>query len=216
MQSGDGFARIAVAPHADFVQSVTFCVIADGEGEWQSIFDDYGIAADVSLAADAAELVDAGISADVGAVFDDDMTGKRGRVRHDYVIADETIMRHVCLGHEEAVIADLRYIPATRSAAMNRDEFANPRATADLSFGFLAGKLQILWRQPDRHKRVNMAFVADTRAAIDHAMRVDDHAVAEHHFVANDCVRTDATLVAELCARADYGRWMDVSETIFD
>ena len=216
MQSGDGFARIAVAPHADFVQSVTFCVIADGEGEWQGIFDNYGIAANVSFAADAAELVDAGIGADVGAVCDHHMARKRSRVRHDYMIADEAIVRHVYLGHQKAVIPDFCDTAATRSAAMNCDEFADARAIAYLSLGFFAGELQVLRRQANRNKRVNMRVVGDTRTAVDHAMRVNDHAIPERHLVADYYVRTDPAVVTELCARADYGRWVDVRGTIFD
>jgi hypothetical protein len=61
-----------------------------------------------------------------------------------------------------------------------------------------------------------MRVVGDTRTAVDHAMRVDDHATPERHLVADYCVRTDPAVVTELCARADYGRWVDVRGTIFD
>ena len=97
--------RIVAALHADGVETVTVRVVADGEREGERVFDDDRIAADVCLAPDAAELVDAGVGADVRAVFDLDVPGERGGVRHDYPAADEAVVRDVRLRHDEAVVA---------------------------------------------------------------------------------------------------------------
>ena len=60
----------------------------------------------VGLAADTTELMYAGIGADVGAVCDEHVAGQGGGVGHDYVVANQTVMRHMRLGHEETIVAD--------------------------------------------------------------------------------------------------------------
>jgi len=40
VQSGDSLARVAATAHADLVQTITLCVIANRERERQRIFDD--------------------------------------------------------------------------------------------------------------------------------------------------------------------------------
>ena len=81
-------------------------MVADGERKRQGVLDDDRVAADVCLSAHAAELVDAGVSADVRAVFDLDVAGERGGVRHDYTVAYPTVVRDVGLRHDETVVAD--------------------------------------------------------------------------------------------------------------
>ena len=48
-----------------------------------------------------------------------------------------------------------------------------------------------------------MRVVADTRAPVNHAMRVDAHPVTQRDFIADDDVRTDEALAPDLGARAD-------------
>src|SRR5689334_13447847 len=55
--------RVAAALHADGVEAVALRVVADGEREGERVLDDDRVAADVRLAADAAELVDSGVGA---------------------------------------------------------------------------------------------------------------------------------------------------------
>ena len=60
MQRRDRFARVAAPPHANFIQAIALRVITYREGERQRVFNHDRVTADVSFAADAAELVDAG------------------------------------------------------------------------------------------------------------------------------------------------------------
>ena len=76
----------------------------------------------------------------------------------------------------------------------------NPRPAADFRNGLLAGEFQILWRQSDRNKWEDMTFVADPCAAINNAMPVDANAISEHYFIADDGVRTNRTITAQLGA----------------
>src|SRR5689334_10710783 len=75
MQRCKCLTRITTTPHAHFIQAVAARVIADREGKGQGVFHHDRVAADVSLAADAAELVHTGVSADVCFVLNDDMSG---------------------------------------------------------------------------------------------------------------------------------------------
>src|SRR4051812_23772909 len=99
----DRRARVAAPLHARDVQAVAASVIADRERERQSIFDDDGIASDISLAADAEELVNAEISADIRALLDNDMTRQRRAVCHDDMIAKDTVMCDMRLRHNQAI-----------------------------------------------------------------------------------------------------------------
>src|SRR6267378_2754479 len=158
-------------------------MIAHGERERQGVFYHYRITADVSLAADATELMHARIGADVRSVGDDDMAGEGRSIRHDYLIAKQAIMRDVRLRHDEAVIAGFGDPTTARGATMNRHELADPIAPANFSFRRLAGKLQILRRQTNRDKRENLRFVANPGAAVDDTMAVDLHSFAQYHVI---------------------------------
>src|SRR5882724_4133521 len=170
MQCRDRFARVAAPAHADFIYAVTPGVIADRQSKWQRVFNNHGISADISLAADAAELMHAGISPDVCAVFDAHMAGQGRRVSHNDVVANQTIMGDVRLGHQEAVIANFGDPAAAGGAAMNRHKLTDARAAANLSLSFLTREFQILRRQSNRYKRIQMRFITNTRAAVDHTM----------------------------------------------
>ena len=146
MQRGDRFARVTAAAHADLVEPIALCVITDSQGERQSVFDHYRIAADIGLASDTAELVYAGISADIRAIIDDHVAGQGRGVGHDYVIAEQAIMGDVRLGHQETIVASFRYSAAAGGAAMNSHEFADAIPPPDFSFSRLACELQILGR----------------------------------------------------------------------
>src|SRR5262252_7123672 len=122
-------------------------MIADGQAKRQSVLYDHGISADIGLATDATELMYAGIGADVSAVRDRYVTCQGGRIRHDHVIANQAIVRDVCLGHEKAVLPNPGDPAAARSAAMHGNEFADARAASDLGLGLLARELQIPRRQ---------------------------------------------------------------------
>ncbi len=64
------------------------------------------VAADVGVAADAAELVHRGEGADRGVVADLDVAGERGVVGEDRAVADLAVVRDVGVDHEQAVAAD--------------------------------------------------------------------------------------------------------------
>jgi hypothetical protein len=54
-------------------------------------------------------------------------------------------------------------------------------------------------------------IIANLRPAVDYAVRIDNHALTQNYLVTNDGVWANTTAVADLRARADYRRWMDLS-----
>jgi hypothetical protein len=151
------------------------------------------------------------VRADIRAVINGNMPGERSRVCHNDLIADETIVRDVSLGHQEAIITDLRQSPATSSATMDRYELTNTRAAAYYGFCCFSGELQILRRQTDRNKRIYVGLVADAGPAFNYTVRLNDHAIAEYDVGADYGVRTDPAAFADLRARADDRRGMDLN-----
>jgi hypothetical protein len=72
-----------------------------------------------------------GVSADISSVAYHYMSSERGRIRHDYSISDKAIMRDMCLGHDQAIVSNLREHSTTCRSAMNRDKLANPISFPD-------------------------------------------------------------------------------------
>src|SRR5687767_3552353 len=98
----DGRAWIAAALHARDVESVTLRMIADRQSERQCVFDYYRVTANVRFFSHPAELMYAGVRADVCPILDHDVAGESSGIGHNHAIADQTIVRDVRLGHDQA------------------------------------------------------------------------------------------------------------------
>jgi hypothetical protein len=112
-------------------------------------------------------------------------------------------VRDVRLGHKKAIIANPGHSAATAGATVNGDKFPNASAPANFRSGLLAGEFQILRRQSDRNKWKDMTFVADPRAAINNALPVDANAIFDHYFIADDGVRANRAIAAQLGSGTD-------------
>src|SRR2546421_6015221 len=131
MQSLDSSRRVPARAHADFVQAITLGVITDGQRKRQSVFHHHRVTADISLAANTTELMHARIRPYVRVVFDDYVARQRRGVGHYDMIANQAIVRDVCLGHEETIVAGLSNAAAAFCASMNRHELANAIAPSN-------------------------------------------------------------------------------------
>src|SRR5215469_15247605 len=101
-------------------------------------------------------------------------------VGHDYVVANETIMRdmHVC--HQQAVAADSRYSTAARSSAVDRHALADHIVVANLDPCHFAFELQVLRFQPDRRKGKYAIVPAHLQWAAQHDVG-EQFAILSHH-----------------------------------
>src|SRR3546814_3044430 len=78
---------------SDDIQAGQPCPVAHHRAVWNDVVFHARQAADHGMAPDPHELMHSRQPADDGEVVDDDMSGERGIVRHDDVIADDTVMR---------------------------------------------------------------------------------------------------------------------------
>jgi len=173
-------------------------VITNSQREGQGILDNHRVSADVGLAANPTELMYPGIGADVGAVCDEYVAGEGGGIGHNYVIANQTVVRHMGLGHEETIVTDSGNATTTGSSPMHSDKFANARSPPDFCFRMFTRELQILRWQSDRNKREEMRFVTDARTSVDNAVTIDSDSVSENYLFADYGVRSDGTINANL------------------
>src|SRR5665213_2880217 len=88
-------------------------------------------------------------------ILDDDVTGKRGCIGHDAVIAHYAVVTDVRAGHQQAVGAEARNAAATHSSATHGYVLANGVVVADDRFGRLTAILQILRRHANRRERID-------------------------------------------------------------
>ena len=143
----------------------------------------------------------AGVGADRREVIDLDVPTERRAGPEDRLAADVAVVGDVHVRHEEIAIADRRAAAATGGASMNRHELAKDVAPADVERGRLALVLQVLRRQADRGKGIELRAVADRRMAIDHGRRADAAVSPEHDVGTNHRVRPDDGAAADLCVR---------------
>ena len=139
------------------------------------------------------------------------MTGERRGIPHDHAVADQTVVGHVRLGHDQTIVTNLRQHPAAGSAAMDRDKLANLVARAETGFRRFVFVFQILLGKANRNKRKDVCAFTNPRVAVDNAMRLKTDIVCEHYVVTNNAVRSDKTFGAYSGLWADYSSGMNRS-----
>jgi hypothetical protein len=119
-----------------------------------------------------AELMHPGESTDGRVVLDNDVSGQRGCVGQDDVIAQDTIMSDMTIDHEEIMIPNQGAAPALDGSAVHRDVFSEYVAVPDNQFGMFSFVFEILRWKTDGGIRKKLATVADLCATLDHNMGV--------------------------------------------
>src|SRR4051812_1523408 len=93
---------------------------------------------------------------------------------------------------------------------MDRDEFANMVAFADLGPRRVARVLKVLRTESDRYEGINVRRVADGRFAVDDDVRVESDTRAERDIFAKCTKRTDGASVTDRGAARDDRCGMDL------
>src|SRR3989344_4166012 len=93
------------------------------------------------------------------------MTRKSGIVGNDHMIADQTIMCHMYVCHEQTIVSNYRFHSISRSS-MNCYIFADDRIVADFCRCIFSFVFQILRRRTDDRPRKYLHVVSDTRSWI--------------------------------------------------
>src|SRR5262249_10465472 len=151
----------------------------------------------------ATKLMYTRIGTDVRAIRKLDMARESCSVRHNHTVTQEAIMSYVGLRHNQTIIPDAGEHPTAFGPAMNGDELANPIPLATLCPGGLAFVFQILRSEANRDEREYVCSFADISVAIDHAVGFESYSRRQLNMLADDAVRPDVAVAADLCAFTD-------------
>src|SRR5690349_7217048 len=139
--------------------------------------------------------MDTRVSTDIRSIADENMSSERGRIRHDYSITNQAIMRDVCLRHDQAIISDPGEHSTACRAAMNRDKLPDLISSSNSGFGRLTFVFQVLRSQTNRDKGKDVSLGADGGTAVNYTVRFKADSIFDFHVIANDAVRTNETAV---------------------
>jgi hypothetical protein len=138
----------------------------------------------------------------------DHVTGERGGVCHDDMVANQAVVGHMRLSHQKTIVADSGDATAAFGAAVNGDKIPNDIAMAnDCLSVFPQTSDPAAAIQSTRTDRY--AFHRRYSSAINHTMRIDANAITQLDLVANDHVWTDETFASQTGARTDDGGRMN-------
>lgn len=143
----------------------------------------------------------------------DNVASKGRAIGHPHVTAYVTIVADVCIGHEQAVIADggrsLSLVRTGYGARANGDMFTDEIVGADNASAELAPiVLHILRHDSNLGATKETVVLADVRAPVDDAMRTDDGARSNTDVRADNCKGPDFGIVGNLGVRIDDGSGM--------
>lgn len=195
----------ATATEAYGVETHVLGRTAAYHGIWRDVLGQTRATLDHAVAADVSELVDQSAATDDCAWIDNDLTGHLYRVRHDHTVTDITIVSHVAVSHDEAVLADLGYL-LRGSCAVYGHTLVELCAIANLDGSVLALELEVLWGSSDTSAREDVTVLADASTRKDSYIVLDDGAIA------NDGVTIDARERSDLYAFADLSTFLDICE----
>src|SRR5215831_8334271 len=147
---------------------------------------------------------------DDGIVSDRDMSGQGGRVRHNQMITQPTIVSHVDIGHQKILIPDGRHTASLHRPSIDCDIFAENIVVAYHDLGRLAGVPQMLWRTPDRRKWVQVAAFSNLSPSIHAHMGDKFGSFADLDVLADHAIRPHYHVISQLRLRVHNGTRMNL------
>ena len=204
-----GFSEAATL-QADLVHAEGFVFAAcAGEREGEDVLRDDGASADVSVAANVAELVDGAEGADSSEVFNDDVAGEGGAIGEDHLVADMAIVADVRIRHQQTIAAEGGEAAAFFSAATDSDTLADSVVVAYCSAGGFAVILEILRGDANGGEGKEGIACADFCVAVDDDMRDEIAIFAERDFRADGAEGTDGAGGGNVRSWCDDGAGVD-------
>ncbi len=114
--------------------------------------------------------------------------------------ADHTVMRNMDIGHDQAVVSDLRN-HACLCTPVQCAVLTDRHMIADLQIGFLTTEFEILWYCPDDCPGKDPAMPADPGTIHDGDIGSNPGVVTDHDIPADRCKRSYLNVFADLCFR---------------
>ena len=192
MQRGYAFFAESAALEADGVDAKGgHFATGGGLGEGQHVLRDDGASADVSVRADAAELMHGAKRAEHGVLFNGHVSGERGGVDQHGVVGYLAVMPDVGISHDEAVIADAGDAAALLRAAVDGHALADEVVITDLKAHVLAFEGVVLRLEADGAEGEDAVAGADLGRALDVDVGDEFGGVTDLDAGANDAKGTD-------------------------
>ncbi len=199
---GDSFGGETTAAKAYSVDTCIAYRLTCGFDERGDVFVDEGSALHHDMAADMAELVDKAAAADDGEIVDHNFAGELAGVADDHVVAHDAVVRHMAVGHDEAVAA--YYSTAFGCcAAVDGHAFAQHCVIAYFCCRLLAAELEVLRYGAYHSAGEDGDVAADTGSLEDGDIAAYACAGADFNITVDGCERTDNDVVGYLGFRVD-------------
>ena len=132
----------------------------------QHVLRHHAVAADKGVLPNPAKLMHAAKRLNHRPIFHDYVPCERHGISELRVIANPHIVRHVCIRHQQIVVADLRDQTAAFGAAVDADKFADLIPAPDARLRALSFVFQILRRHSDGGIGIENVVFADVRDAL--------------------------------------------------
>ena len=149
----------SAAVETDRVDAAIGDRLAGCDSERRYILVDLRAALYHHVAADMAELMNKRTATDDGEIVHLHLAGELGTVRHDDMVMQDAVMRHVAVSHDEVIIAD-DGLALAECTAVNGNELTQDVIVADEGPGLFAVELQILRDSSDDSGGEDMAVLA--------------------------------------------------------
>ena len=169
--------------------------------------------ADHRIAADLHELMHTRHAADHDAVLDDCMPRQHRSIAHDDAVAEHTVVRNMCICHQQTVVADARLLTLA-CRAVHRRALTDRRAVADERIALFALELQILRHLANRCSLEYMAVTADLGPLLDHDVRADLRPLADLNMIRDDRIRADLHVFCDPRRRRNDRGLMDIGKNL--
>ena len=150
-----------------------------------------------------------GEPANDSSILDGYMASQCADVRHDYPVAQLTVVGDMAIGEDGVVAANHRGITVTRGA-VHGHVFSEGVAMADAGPGGTAFPFQVLRFQTDGGEGIDFVFVSEFRVAVENDVGMEFAVCTDRDVFTNDAKGTDFATIADGGLFVDDGRRVDL------
>ncbi|MNP13907.1 hypothetical protein D3C76_1062070 [compost metagenome] len=193
----------AATTHAFEVHAAGLGRAAEHRDERRNILANGRAHAGKRMRTNVAVLVDQGVARQDRPVPHVHMAGQRRVVDQDAMIANDTVVTDVRIGHDQVVVTDRGFRTVLHGATVNGHAFADHIVIADHQTRRFTLVLEVRGVFADRGKLVDAVVPADAGRALEHHMRADDRALPDLDIGAYDRPRADLDAIGQ------FGRGID-------
>lgn len=191
-QHRDGGLRELSAFKSDDIDPEYLARIAVAHGIRRHILDDFGTSSNDGHGADTNELVNTGKASDDSPVLEGHVASQCAEIRHDAIVPDLAVMRHMGIGHEEIAVPDDSLTATLLCTAIDGHVFAENILGTNLKCAIFPANVLFILRGAayDRTSK-ELAFGANDRIAGDHTMIADRDILCDRDIAVDNGIGTD-------------------------